>query len=406
MLTTCPHCSLHLAVTAADLRLGQGYVRCGRCVSVFNALISLSDDVDAEERDGEQLSAKGTTSVPALPESAALPEDIAVEDRVGGEDADEDEDEEEVEEDADEEQQEAAPPEHSLSYDERLPGTGTFETIVLEGDAILQTEETVTESEVDAQLQALVQRFDAVREREAEAIDQEWEASAGVDGEQGVYLEYSDDSGEFKQAPESLQDTATEDPLVAEYLDEEVGFDAPEGDAPAREARRRLLLRSGCIALVVLLLLQALHYNRQALAGTRLMGSAITGVYKLFGVSLTPRWDLTGYEVHQLGAEALTGDVAQIAVRASIRNAANRPQPPPLLRVVLQDRFGNRLATREVSPAEYLRGTPPPLLAADQRVDTRLLLPDPGQNAVGFEIDACLRTDDGALRCASDPASP
>jgi predicted Zn finger-like uncharacterized protein len=404
MLTTCPHCSLHLAVTAADLRLGQGYVRCGRCVSVFNALISLSDDVEAEERDGEQLSAKGTTSVPALPESAAAPEDKSDEDRVGGEDAGVDEDE--VEEDADEEQEDAAPPEDSLSYDERSPGTGTFETIVLEGDAILQTEETVTESEVDAQLQALVQRFDAVREREAEAIDQEWEASAGVDGEQGVYLEYSDDSGEFKQAPESLLDTAIEDPLVAEYLDEEVGFDAQEADAPAREARRRLLLRSGCIALGVLLLLQALHYNRQALAGTRLMGSAITGVYRLFGVSLTPRWDLTGYEVHQLGAEALTGDVAQIAVRASIRNAANRPQPPPLLRVVLQDRFGNRLATREVGPAEYLRGTPLPLLAADQRVDTRLLLPDPGQNAVGFEIDACLRADDGALRCASDPASP
>ena len=402
MLTTCPHCSLHLAVTAADLRLGQGYVRCGRCVSVFNALISLSDDAEDEERDGEQLSARGTTSVPALPESAAEPEvEVEVEEEVEVEVESDDADE------ADEEVESAAETETASAEEDHSPGTGTFETIVLEGDAILQTEETVTESEVDAQLQALVQRFDAVREREAEEIDNEWEASAGAGaGEQGVYLEYSDDSGEFKQAPESLQETATEDPLVAEYLEEEGGFDAQDDEAPAKEARRRLLLRSGCIALGVLLLLQVLHYNRQALAGTRLMGSTITGVYKLFGVSLTPRWDLAGYEVHQLGAEALTGAVAQIAVRASIRNAANRPQPPPLLRVVLQDRFGNRLATREVTPAEYFRGTPPPLLAADQRVDTRLLLPDPGQNAVGFEIDACLRTDDGALRCAGDSASP
>ena len=46
MFTTCPSCALNLAVTAADLRVGQGYVRCGRCVSVFNALISLADEAE------------------------------------------------------------------------------------------------------------------------------------------------------------------------------------------------------------------------------------------------------------------------------------------------------------------------------------------------------------------------
>lgn len=392
MLTTCPHCSLRLAVTAADLRLGQGYVRCGRCVSVFNALVSLSDDDEEADPEGEQLSAKGTTSVPALPESAATPEAQA-------------EDQEDIEDDAGEQHEDAAASEPSLSYDERSPGTGTFETIVLEGDAISQTEETVTESEVDAQLQALVQRFDAVRERDAEEIDQQWQQSAGSGGEQGVFLEYSDDSGEFEQLVRP-QETATEDPLAAEYLEEEGGFEAQDDAPPARDARRKLVLRLSSIALGVILLLQVLHHYRQALADTRLMGPVITGVYGLFGVAFTPRWDLASYEVHQLGAEALAGDVAQIAVRASIRNAASRPQPPPVLRVVLQDRFGNRLATREVSPGEYLRGTPPRLLAADQRIDTQLLLADPGQSAVGFEIDACLRADDGALRCASDPASP
>ena len=39
MFTVCPKCTLTLAVTAADLRAGQGYVRCGRCANVFNALL-------------------------------------------------------------------------------------------------------------------------------------------------------------------------------------------------------------------------------------------------------------------------------------------------------------------------------------------------------------------------------
>src|SRR5579864_3610207 len=44
MFTVCPKCALTLVVTAADLRVAQGYVRCGRCSSVFNALAQLSDD--------------------------------------------------------------------------------------------------------------------------------------------------------------------------------------------------------------------------------------------------------------------------------------------------------------------------------------------------------------------------
>src|SRR5690242_17976644 len=47
MFTVCPKCALTLVVTAADLRVAQGYVRCGRCSSVFNALARLSDERQA-----------------------------------------------------------------------------------------------------------------------------------------------------------------------------------------------------------------------------------------------------------------------------------------------------------------------------------------------------------------------
>src|SRR5580704_10430240 len=47
MFTVCPKCALTLAVTAADLRVAQGYVRCGRCSSVFNAIARLTEERQA-----------------------------------------------------------------------------------------------------------------------------------------------------------------------------------------------------------------------------------------------------------------------------------------------------------------------------------------------------------------------
>src|SRR5262249_7298707 len=44
MFTVCPKCALTLVVSAADLRVAQGFVRCGRCSNVFNALARLSED--------------------------------------------------------------------------------------------------------------------------------------------------------------------------------------------------------------------------------------------------------------------------------------------------------------------------------------------------------------------------
>src|SRR5690606_38126089 len=51
-------------VTVAGLSLGQGYVRCGRCSNVFNALLTLSEERDTPAASYE--SAAATQSRPAL----------------------------------------------------------------------------------------------------------------------------------------------------------------------------------------------------------------------------------------------------------------------------------------------------------------------------------------------------
>ena len=66
MFTVCPKCALTLVVTAADLRVAQGYVRCGRCSNVFNALARLSDD----RQSGAEADEAAPLSGPEPPEAA------------------------------------------------------------------------------------------------------------------------------------------------------------------------------------------------------------------------------------------------------------------------------------------------------------------------------------------------
>ncbi|HZT04214.1 MAG TPA: MJ0042-type zinc finger domain-containing protein, partial [Steroidobacteraceae bacterium] len=70
MFTVCPKCALTLVVTAADLRVAQGYVRCGRCSNVFNALARLSEDRQAA---GAQAALQQSTPQQSPPQPAEQP---------------------------------------------------------------------------------------------------------------------------------------------------------------------------------------------------------------------------------------------------------------------------------------------------------------------------------------------
>jgi hypothetical protein len=81
-----------------------------------------------------------------------------------------------------------------------------------------------------------------------------------------------------------------------------------------------------------------------------------------------------------------------------------RPQPAPLLRLTLLDRYGKRIAARDLTPAEYWPHGQPihAFLEHDERVDSEVAVRDPGADSASFELDVCLRTLHGAIRCAGD----
>lgn len=163
---------------------------------------------------------------------------------------------------------------------------------------------------------------------------------------------------------------------------------------------------AGAALLALVLVAQVIDHHRDALATDPRFSRPLTALYSALGVALTPRWDLRAYDVRQLGATVGQGSLGAITVRASIRNTAPTPQPLPMLRVTLQDRFGNRLASRDVLPRDYLPQSvaPSALLSGDQRIDAELAFVDPGANAVGFELDACLPVRSG-VACANDASA-
>ncbi len=397
---------LTLAVTANDLRMGQGYVRCGRCANVFNALLALSEEpVPAGgAAAGPAGSDRTTTSqlVRALQDMAPTPAAASISDQApppsppaaakAKADA-------------------PAPPPAGAAL--HLPteqssdgaienestfadGTGTFETIVLEGEAITQTEEYVPEESVDSELAALTKRLGR-RSDDAPVDGAEPAANAADEGEPG--------EGE---PDEALAEESEGDAAVAGLL-AAGGLEPLPEIAGTRRARAGWIWTAGSVALLLLLALQAVHHWRDALAVSPPWNALLTRAYAAIGVPLDPHWDLRAYDVRQQGAVADPNDSQLIRVRLSLANHAARPQPPPLLRLTLLDRYGKRISSGELTPEQYWPAGVPPrqFLAHDERIDSQLAVRDPSGASASFELDVCLRGG-GGVRCAGDlpPTSP
>ena len=357
MFTVCPKCALTLVVTAADLRVAQGYVRCGRCLNVFNALARLSEErpAAAPEPQPDATTDATTDAAPEPPEaaSAAPPQPLPVPVP----------------------QQTPAPPQPSSetpTYPSTLDDTGEIE---VELDASI----LVTAVRAPAQQEVM-------EERESQALP--------APPDPAVVLEPEEAEPAAPAAEPDAQQTNTAQHLSESAFDVE-GLRPPTG----------LAWKVGAGALAIALVLQIVNHYRDALATNPALRGPLSTVYSALGVTLAPRWNIHAYDVRQLGASVSGAAAGEIVVRASVRNSASRPQPLPLLRVTLQDRFGNRIAARDVPPGDYLPSSVAPnsLLAADSRVDATMVFLDPGPEAVGFEIDACLRQRSGEVACAHGP---
>ncbi len=408
MFTVCSKCDLRLTVTPADLRAAQGYVRCGRCHNVFNALAALSeetvDSTGAHRTNTATAAPAAATSAPSpeptpaagsgAPEQPAPPGSVGMPEPAS------------APADADLEFNASATDVSSIFVAApQTPGTGTFESIILRGS---QPDDNTDEvrvlhlpSEELAALAAVAEA--AMREDELELADPspaaepyalDEPAPQGLNGpSQEAPVETSPEAAGPAAQPETAADAATHaaaDPFTTPAPQQVSGLPS-------------WLLPVACVVLTLALVAQMVNHWRDNLAAGP-PRRPITALYTTLGIPLSPQWDVSDYEVRQLGAQAAQSG-EDLEVHASIRNKSRRAQPLPLLRVTLEDQFGNRVAARDLTPAEYLgKGVAGGMLAPYAQVEAVAAFVDPGRNAVGFELDACLKLRTGRIVCANDPA--
>ena len=493
MFTVCPKCALTLVVTAADLRVAQGYVRCGRCSSVFNALARLSD-----ERLAAAAAAAGELQAPASPGPESHP----------------DPQEQAHEADADLSPLEAALttgpgaaeesiPEEALEFDPEkadvgavfvepppnpqwTAATGSFKAMQAARESAPEAREASAppappessappeapavpgqspgesgEPQVDIEIDAAfladmlreplqpapqsppqapaapamqpapeTQRPTAPRTVEparpaARAAPRIVPAAAGANApatardppahtRPPVPASVRPRAAAALRPPRAQQDPVpAEPPLEAPSPPAAAEEDSGYGLGKAVMAKRWQPhvgsggWSAGAAVAVLVLLAQIVNHYRDDLAADPRFNRPVSAVYGALGVPLAPHWDLRAYDVRQLGAIADPAGTGLITVRASVKNSGRLAQPLPLLRVTLEDRFGNRIAARDVAPRFYVPHTMPDssYLAGGQRIDAEMGFVDPGSNAVGFEIDACLPASGGGISCANDLAA-
>jgi len=176
-----------------------------------------------------------------------------------------------------------------------------------------------------------------------------------------------------------------------------------EESAPQRSAWPTLAWTAGSLLLALALAAQVVHHWRDTLARDARAGGMVRAAYERVGLALPPSRDLAALELRQLGVDE-RGE-GRMVVRASLTNRAAFAQPMPILRLQLEDRFGSMIAARDFEPADYLssEAAAARMLTPGASGEAELVLADPGDDAVGYRLDVCLRDQAGQLLCAQSP---
>jgi|GEM_PF-639702 len=424
MFTRCPECLTVFHISAAELRAADGAVVCGECDATFDALGSLSETPPAEP--------------PIRPPQPESPAAVTVATETEPAEAVQVRDEEEFLEElesligADDEPERAAVPEDALVTEPEADEAAAGATDAPGLDEIVEEDwEDHGGGESMSAWEEETQDQDAGDDgsRAADAVEEE----VVFDPESPFRLDADDmHFGETFGGPFVGADTGDDEeepPLSAQADAEPADADARPVDAPqdqpggaaetpgpsADEAaelpefaagpprrRRGLALGVAAVALLVIAGVWA-HAQRGTLlrhpAGEALLGP----IYALLGVEAEPRWSPEKFRALKWEAEADPAQPERLIVALEFLNSADFAQPYPVLRVVLEDRFGRRVGSQDVTPAQYLEGySRGRRLPAGGRVRTTIEVPDPGARAEGFRVDFCLESGSGEPACGAE----
>lgn len=379
MLTQCPNCQTTFRVTSEILRVAHGQVRCGRCHTQFDALERLIEEGTAGEvESGRYLQPPAPSQIEV--DEPETQEDITLEGRhieITGT--------------------------HRVTDNPDQPGIRqevTEEWVEIEDvdDAQIPDDSGIEVSEEFADDGAVPEWREWPDEPQDEPPDEPPDAPSHEPADEPPGT--ADEEGEQDRFARRLAISAARRPVDVAETD-------PDFELTPRRQRGpgALLWKLLAAPLVLLLIGQVVHHYRAELARHPRAGAPLMSIYNSLHIPLTPDWNLHAYEIKQWGVLSDPANPGTLKVRASITNRAGFAQPYPLLRLVLEDRWGDQVRAREFEPADYLdpATSADRLLAPQQQTNATITIVDPGPDAEGFRFDVCLRGRKGPVCAAEVP---
>jgi predicted Zn finger-like uncharacterized protein len=405
MLTECPSCLTVFRVTPAILKMGHGQVRCGKCRKQFDAIECM-----LEGEEDESASPAPTQSQPSAPIANQPPQPVASEESSSDIDASQ-----EMEFDASQFAEEVT------MEGSRIEISGTYR---VPSDDPTSQEKIIRE-------RVVIDRGDSPPMSSRRGSDRDDEPIGEIIAEEAGEAELdpnSDDGEPVAEAADHLLDEIS-NPHEAQYSENSEAPALPKrwrrslhpDGHPHQEIHAELhaltqndrprVLKTGvwatiCAVFAITLLAQVIHHNRDALVRDPNFGNTVTRLYRVLGLNPNPNWDLSAYQwdIYKVGLDPKLPDALRVV--GSVANNASFAQPYPLGKLSLKDRWESPVGVRAFEPYEYL---PSPeaadrLMAPKQRTNIEIVIADPGPDAVGYLIHACLEQDK-KLACADEFAT-
>ncbi len=351
MLTSCPECGTTFRISSAELRVAEGLVRCGSCSATFNALLTLLDEA-------------GPPREPATDAESAESEPGSGGQSPGGWDI------------GDTVEQPGPPPRPETEDEEA-------------GAPVYLIDDWAAD-QVASELARPSGELDPA-DRAAEHFEAPGRPSAAhwppEDEPRGFYFE--DGEARAARAWRSAHEPRDEPEFVAA--------------TPPRSRSGPWGL--GALLMLVLLGAQLVHAKRDALATHPGYGQLVRATYGALDLELYPAWPLSAYQITESEAVVAGGTAAAaLDILGTITVQGADAVGPPLIRVTLRDRWSNALGERLLDAREYAsdRRQSETLLQPGSTLPLQISLMDPGAEAIGYELDICIRYRQLGLRCQVD----
>ncbi|MGH8398234.1 MAG: DUF3426 domain-containing protein [Gammaproteobacteria bacterium] len=342
MLTTCTACGTQFRVSTTQLRSVHGLVRCSRCHSVFDAFETLREEFEA---------ASPVSEVAAADELAELAQEI------------------------------------SNLKNEKPP---------------------VIPARIAAHPVAAADLDIQPKEKQAPAgVD---DLFAAVWGETPVSAPAEPISQPTEtDTPWLIEDHIAKPPGLArdQALYKHVQLPPREHTAPKAKPQPIAINRwgVGVVVLALLLGIQVVNANRLALSNSPILGVPLTAIYSVMGHSLKANLTSSTWQVSNINVTSDPDTPGALSITGALQNSAGFAQSWPLLRVELTDRYGDPLRARDFTASAYLpTNQSATWLGAGMATHFRVDVVDPGPDAVGFQVQACIDVK-GSRECGNSAVS-